>query len=375
MQVNEGGAKVTSHEANFIAVMGIDLVAAGVKEFFEGVAHIVEVGGVAVELGVPGGFVHLVVGGIASEAVGDVEVVQDEFAGDVLGLVGGVVVASVIADCGGVLDDGQVVEGGEEVAKEGAVGFGDEPAVEELLTGSGVCGAGGLLGLASFGEDGGLEGVEGVTGDDLKGGDYFVTGWAAGLSVGAVEEVEGEGGGEDFLLQSFPHVVAGLRDEVETHHGQVAGVVNTESHGDMVEEDSLGAWIFGGIFLRDVIPQGGMGGEDGEFRVVEEGDLIGYDFVLGGVLVGIEEAEAHGRFFSRLGSEEVSTTEADLDGFSVEGVDAAVVEVGGGRGSVPGGGEGLERGDKATVSFGPLPVGGVHFAEGPCGTGGSLGGS
>ena len=75
MQVNEGGAKVTSHKTDFFAVVGGDLVVAGVEEFFEGVAHVVEVGGVAPELGVPGGFVRLVVGGVAGEAGGDVEVI------------------------------------------------------------------------------------------------------------------------------------------------------------------------------------------------------------------------------------------------------------------------------------------------------------
>ena len=193
MQVNEGRTEVTSHEADLLAVVGGDLVAARVEEFFEGVAHVVDVVGVAVEFGVPGGFVHLFVGGVVGELVGDVEVVHHEFAGNVLGLVGGVVVAGVILDRGGVLDDGQAMEGAEEGTEEGAVGFGDEPAVEELLTRGGVGSAGGFLGFASFGQDGGLKGVEGATGNDLEGRDDFVAGWAAGLSIGAFEEVEGEG--------------------------------------------------------------------------------------------------------------------------------------------------------------------------------------
>ena len=290
------------------------------------------------------------------------------------GLVGGVVVTGVIADGGGVLDDGQVVEGAEEGAEEGAVGFGDEPAVEELLARGGIGEAGRLLGLARFGEDGGLEGIEGVAGDDLERGDDFVAGRATRFRVGAFEEVEGEGRVLDRLLQVFTDVVAVAADKVEVHDGQVAGAAGAQAHGDVVKEDSLGANSGGGVLLGNVIRQGETGGEDGEFGVVEEGGLVGYDFVLGGVLVGVEEAEPNGRFFSWLGGEEVGATETDLDGLAVEGVDAAVGEVGGGGSTVTSVREGLEGCDEVAVGIGSMPVGGVHLAEGPCGTGGSLGG-
>ena len=103
------------------------------------------------------------------------------------------------------------------------------------------------------------------------------------------------------MFQVFTDVVTVAADKVEVHHGQVAGTVGAQTYGDAVEEDSLGTEGGGGVLLGNVIRKGEAGGEDGEFGVVEEGGLVGHDLVLGGVLVGVEEAEANGGFFSRLG--------------------------------------------------------------------------